>query len=67
MTLTNEDTLHTVCAQAFNQRRKTIRNSLKESLSEKQLIDLDINPELRAENLSLEQYAKIANAVDSLT
>jgi 16S rRNA (adenine1518-N6/adenine1519-N6)-dimethyltransferase len=54
-----------VCAQAFNQRRKTIRNSLKESLSEQQLIDLDINPELRAENLSLEQYATIANAVDS--
>jgi 16S rRNA (adenine1518-N6/adenine1519-N6)-dimethyltransferase len=65
VSLINEDTLHKVCAQAFNQRRKTIRNSLKESLSEQQLIDLDINPELRAENLSLEQYAKIANAVDS--
>tara|TARA_R110002167_G_scaffold3385_14_gene16563 strand:- start:1991 stop:2791 length:801 start_codon:yes stop_codon:yes gene_type:complete len=67
VTLINEETLHKVCAQAFNQRRKTIRNSLKESLTEQQLIDLDINPELRAENLSLEQYAKIANAVDSLT
>ena len=66
VSLLNEATLHTVCAQAFNQRRKTIRNSLKESLSEQQLIDLDINPELRAENLSLEQYAKIANAVESL-
>ncbi|MFT5838871.1 MAG: 16S rRNA (adenine1518-N6/adenine1519-N6)-dimethyltransferase [Flavobacteriales bacterium] len=65
VTLINEDTLHKVCAQAFNQRRKTIRNSLKESMNEQQLIDLDINPELRAENLSLEQYAKIANAVDS--
>lgn len=64
--LMNEDTLHKVCAQAFNQRRKTIRNSLKESLNEQQLIDLDINPDLRAENLSLQQYAKIANAVDSL-
>ncbi|MFT6776270.1 MAG: 16S rRNA (adenine1518-N6/adenine1519-N6)-dimethyltransferase [Paraglaciecola sp.] len=66
VSLLNEDTLHKVCAQAFNQRRKTIRNSLKESLNEQQLIDLDINPELRAENLSLEQYAKLANAVDSL-
>ncbi|WP_299084524.1 16S rRNA (adenine(1518)-N(6)/adenine(1519)-N(6))-dimethyltransferase RsmA [uncultured Paraglaciecola sp.] len=65
VSLKNEDTLHKVCAQAFNQRRKTIRNSLKESISEQQLIDLDINPELRAENLSLEQYARIANAVDS--
>jgi 16S rRNA (adenine1518-N6/adenine1519-N6)-dimethyltransferase len=67
VSLLNEATLHTVCAQAFNQRRKTIRNSLKESLTEQQLIDLDINPELRAENLSLEQYAKIANAVESLS
>ena len=66
VSLINEDTLHKVCAQAFNQRRKTIRNSLKESLSEQQLIDLDINPDLRAENLSLQQYANIANAVDSL-
>jgi 16S rRNA (adenine1518-N6/adenine1519-N6)-dimethyltransferase len=64
--LLNEDTLHKECAHEFTQRRKTIRNSLKESLNEQQLIDLDINPELRAENLSLEQYAKIANAVDSL-
>jgi 16S rRNA (adenine1518-N6/adenine1519-N6)-dimethyltransferase len=66
VSLLNEETLHNVCAQAFNHRRKTMRNSLKESLNEQQLIDLDINPELRAENLSLEQYAKIANAVDSL-
>ena len=40
--------------------------SLKESLTEQQLLDLDINPELRAENLSLQQFAKIANAVDAL-
>lgn len=67
VSLLNETTLHTVCAQAFNQRRKTIRNSLRDSLSEQQLIDLEINPDLRAENLSLEQYAKIANAVESIT
>lgn len=67
VSLINEDTLHTVCAQAFNQRRKTIRNSLKNSLSEQQLIELGINPELRAENLSLQDFAKIANAVESYT
>jgi 16S rRNA (adenine1518-N6/adenine1519-N6)-dimethyltransferase len=66
VSLINEHSLHTVCAQAFNQRRKTIRNSLKNSLSEQQLMDLDINPELRAENLSLQQYAVIANAVETL-
>ncbi|MCF2949709.1 16S rRNA (adenine(1518)-N(6)/adenine(1519)-N(6))-dimethyltransferase RsmA [Paraglaciecola aquimarina] len=66
VSLINEASLHTVCAKAFNQRRKTIRNSLKECISEQQLLDLDINPELRAENLSLQQYAQIANAVDSV-
>jgi 16S rRNA (adenine1518-N6/adenine1519-N6)-dimethyltransferase len=63
--LISEQSLHTVCAQAFNQRRKTIRNSLKNSITEAELIALDINPELRAENLTLEQYAAIANAVEA--
>lgn len=53
--------LNQVCAAAFNQRRKTIRNSLKKVMSEAQLIELDINPELRAENLSLADFARIAD------
>ncbi|GAC33728.1 16S rRNA (adenine(1518)-N(6)/adenine(1519)-N(6))-dimethyltransferase RsmA [Paraglaciecola polaris] len=57
----SEDSLNKVCAQAFNQRRKTIRNSLKESLNEAQLMSLDINPDLRAENLSLAQFGQIAD------
>lgn len=59
----SEDNLHTVCARAFNQRRKTIRNSLKDCLTEQQIIDLGINPELRAENLSLQQYGLLADAM----
>ncbi|GAC13153.1 16S rRNA (adenine(1518)-N(6)/adenine(1519)-N(6))-dimethyltransferase RsmA [Aliiglaciecola lipolytica] len=57
----DEKMLNQACAQAFNQRRKTIRNSLKKLIEEKQLEDLGINPELRAENLSLADYATIAN------
>jgi 16S rRNA (adenine1518-N6/adenine1519-N6)-dimethyltransferase len=57
----SEEALHKICAQAFNQRRKTIRNSLKDSLSEAQIIELGIDPNLRAENLSLQQYAQLAN------
>lgn len=51
---------------AFTQRRKTISNSLtcigrtKEEI-EKILEDLNIEKRLRAENLSIEQYAEIAN------
>lgn len=63
--VTNEKTLNQVCAMAFNQRRKTIRNSLKELLSEDEISQLNIKPDLRAENLSLEQYALLANYCDS--
>ena len=59
-------TLERVCAQAFNQRRKTIRNSLKESLTEAQISALGINPTVRAEVLSLQDFATIANAVSAL-
>ncbi|WP_166424173.1 16S rRNA (adenine(1518)-N(6)/adenine(1519)-N(6))-dimethyltransferase RsmA [Paraglaciecola sp. 20A4] len=62
----SEESLNKVCAQAFNQRRKTIRNSLKESLTEAQLISLDINPDLRAENLSLAQFGQIADLAVNL-
>jgi 16S rRNA (adenine1518-N6/adenine1519-N6)-dimethyltransferase len=60
----SESSLNLVCAKAFNQRRKTIRNSLKDCISEQQLIDLGIDPQLRAENLSLQHYADIANSID---
>ncbi len=55
--------LERVCAQAFNQRRKTIRNSLKDSIDEAGLTALGIDPGCRAESLSLQQFATIANQV----
>ncbi|TKB46922.1 16S rRNA (adenine(1518)-N(6)/adenine(1519)-N(6))-dimethyltransferase RsmA [Thalassotalea mangrovi] len=53
--------LNRVCTEAFNQRRKTIRNSLSNLLSAEQLEDLAIKPSLRPENLSLKDYVNIAN------
>jgi 16S rRNA (adenine1518-N6/adenine1519-N6)-dimethyltransferase len=58
-------TLERVCAQAFNQRRKTIRNSLKDCLSEEEITELGLDPKCRAETLSLTDFATIANAVSS--
>ncbi|MFT6267685.1 MAG: 16S rRNA (adenine1518-N6/adenine1519-N6)-dimethyltransferase [Alphaproteobacteria bacterium] len=55
-------TLQTVVTAAFNQRRKTIRNSLKNLLNEQQITALDINPDSRAEQITLEEFAKLANA-----
>jgi 16S rRNA (adenine1518-N6/adenine1519-N6)-dimethyltransferase len=48
-------------AQAFSQRRKTLRNALKEVCGEQVLIELAINPDLRPECISLEQYAALSN------
>ncbi len=55
--------LNTVVANAFNQRRKTIRNSLKELISDEELSELGISPELRAEKLSLQDFARIADYI----
>lgn len=59
----DEAVLNQVCAQAFNQRRKTLRNSLKELLSEAQIHALGINPGLRAEKLTLKDFATLADAI----
>ena len=50
-----------VLAVAFNQRRKMIRSSMKQFI--KQIEELGIDPTLRAENLSVEDYVAIANKI----
>lgn len=46
-------------SQAFSQRRKTIRNSLKDFISDSQMLSLGIDPNARAEALSLEDFARL--------
>lgn len=55
--------LNTVCLTAFNQRRKTIRNSFKKLITVEQLTVLNIDANLRPENLCLDQYIKLANFI----
>lgn len=55
--------LNKVCLAAFNQRRKTIRNSFKKLMTSEQLISLGIDPGLRPENLSLDQFISLANFI----
>ncbi|MDD1619461.1 MAG: 16S rRNA (adenine(1518)-N(6)/adenine(1519)-N(6))-dimethyltransferase, partial [Methylococcaceae bacterium] len=50
-----------VVTQAFSQRRKTLRNSLKKLIDEESIITLNIDPTLRAEALSLHDFAKLSN------
>lgn len=50
-----------IVAAAFGQRRKTLRNTLKAYLNEDGFARLGIDPQLRAENLGVEDFARIAN------
>ena len=50
-----------IVAAAFGQRRKTLRNTLKGYLPEAGFAQLDIDAQLRAENLGVEEFARIAN------
>lgn len=63
VTLHDVKMLERVCTMAFNQRRKTIRNSLKDCIDEAQLLELGLDPTRRAETLSLQDFAIIANWV----
>ena len=54
--------LSRVTTEAFNQRRKTIRNSLGNMFTAEQLVELNIDPNLRAENITVQQYCQLANA-----
>ncbi len=48
--------------QAFAQRRKTLRNSLRDVLTAQAIEEVGIDPGLRAERLSVEEFARLANA-----
>ena len=52
--------------QAFSQRRKTLRNTLKKLLPAETMTDLGVDPSRRAETLSLREFASLANAVEAL-
>ena len=69
----NEELMFRIIKSAFMQKRKTLLNGLSNSnlfggkeTIEKILIDLSINPSIRAEKLSLEDFAKIADKFDNL-
>lgn len=52
-----------ILTQCFRMRRKTLRNNLKEILSDEEIESLGINPGCRSETLTIEEFAAIANLV----
>jgi 16S rRNA (adenine1518-N6/adenine1519-N6)-dimethyltransferase len=61
----NVETLQSILRTVFNQRRKTLRNSLKNTLRSEQLEALAINPGARPETLTLQQFVAIANSLNN--
>ena len=60
----NEALFSQVVAAAFGQRRKTLRNTLRDYLVEADFERLGIDAQLRAENLGWAEFAKISNQID---
>jgi len=54
-----------VVSKAFSQRRKTLRNALADYATAQDLTALGLDPGLRPENLSLEDFVRVANAIAS--
>jgi 16S rRNA (adenine1518-N6/adenine1519-N6)-dimethyltransferase len=61
----NEKLFAAVVGAAFGQRRKTLRNTLRAYLDEADFERLGINPQSRAENLSVPEFASIADFLDN--
>jgi 16S rRNA (adenine1518-N6/adenine1519-N6)-dimethyltransferase len=57
----NEALFSQIVTAAFSQRRKTLRNTLQQHLTAADFSALGIDSGLRAENLSVEEFAAIAN------
>jgi 16S rRNA (adenine1518-N6/adenine1519-N6)-dimethyltransferase len=51
-----------VVTQAFSQRRKTLRNSLRKLVDAETMQGLGIDPGLRAEQLEIEEFVRLGNA-----
>lgn len=56
--------LSRLVAQAFSQRRKTLRNSLKQLLDEASIEAAGVDPNERPEQVSLADFARLAAALD---
>jgi len=62
----NFRTLDRLVNVAFQQRRKTLRNALKQLVPAEHLDSLPVDVSLRPEALSLADYVRLANALDPL-
>lgn len=58
------DRLSRLVATAFSQRRKTVRNALRQVADEATLESVGIDPRLRPESISIAQYVALSNTLE---
>ena len=61
--ISDSATLSKIVAQAFSQRRKTLRNALKGCATEEELITAGMDPQLRPEQATIASYVALANHI----
>jgi len=61
VSVNNPAQLSRLVTEAFSQRRKTLRNSLSKILSAEQIQSIGIDPTVRAETLSLADFARLSD------
>jgi 16S rRNA (adenine1518-N6/adenine1519-N6)-dimethyltransferase len=65
VSVTDEETFMLVVKTAFTHRRKTLRNALKELVTDKIIAAAEIDPGLRPEQLELADYARLSERISS--
>jgi len=59
----DKDNFEQIIKIAFSQKRKTIKNNFKNILFNKDFLNLEISPKIRAETLTIDQFIKLENYV----
>ncbi|WP_321324553.1 16S rRNA (adenine(1518)-N(6)/adenine(1519)-N(6))-dimethyltransferase RsmA [Thiomicrorhabdus sp.] len=63
----NQEAFAELVKQAFSQKRKTLRNTLKGVLDAEQIESCGIDPTARAETISVEKFVELANLYYKIT
>jgi 16S rRNA (adenine1518-N6/adenine1519-N6)-dimethyltransferase len=64
--VTDEVLFEKLVKQAFSQRRKTLRNTLRDMVDAGTMAELGIDPSARAETLAIEDFAALANHLSNV-
>ena len=64
--VTDETLFEKLVKQAFSQRRKTLRNTLRDMLDAREMTELGIDPSARAETLAIQDFATLANHLNNV-